>query len=323
MKRNRKPAKAGARVARYVVSLPERVVRSAAALAGGLIRELGDVSVPSAVRRTKTYQMMVDIALRFMIEQVGEVKGVYPSGGELANGFLLRRTAGHGIELAGLLAFRASPVWIMAALADVSGAGRHIVQEIADALKQEGLLAADARFENVDQLLEGLEQTASQVADLCNAPPLDVAGLRREWGAFREAVAKIPPRNLPSVGFLGQHWEELKTEAAAQNRPVFQLSSIMAVAAIGRVPVTLLKLARATNRAAWRSGQTLGASVLTHYSQVLADIHERGYAAYWAEEFRPYLRAAAGQFSPKHRSLTARWLKKATKLSRDREGAVD
>jgi hypothetical protein len=306
-----KPAKSTARVASYVVSLPERVVRSAAALAGGLIREIGDVSVPSAVRRTKTYEMMVEIALRFMIERVGEVKGAYPSGRELAGDFLLRRTAGHGIELAGLLAFRASPVWIMAALADVSGAGRHIVQEIADAMKQEGLLAGDAKFENVDQLLEGLEQTASQVADLCNAPPLDVAGLRREWATFREAVVKIPPRNLPSVAFLREHWEALRAEAAAQNRPVFELSSIIAVSAIARVPVTLLKLARASNRAVWRSGQTLGASVLTHYSQVLTDIHERGYAAYWAEEFRPYLRAAAGQFSPKHRSLTVRWLKKA------------
>ena len=62
-------------------------------MACGLIREIGDVSVPSAVRRTKTYQMMVDVALRFMIEQVGEVKGVYPSGNSLAGDFLLRRTA--------------------------------------------------------------------------------------------------------------------------------------------------------------------------------------------------------------------------------------
>ena len=68
-------------------------------MAGGLIREIGDISVPSAVRRTKTYQMMVDIALRFMIEQVGQVKGVYPSGNELASDFLMRRTAGHGIEV--------------------------------------------------------------------------------------------------------------------------------------------------------------------------------------------------------------------------------
>lgn len=301
------------RIAAYVVSLPERVVRSAAALAGGLLREIGDVTVPLAVRRTKTYQTMVEIALRFMIEQVGQVRDVYPSGAELAGDFLLRRTAGHGIELAGLLAFRASPVWIMAALADVSGAGRHIVQEIAEAMKQEGLLAADAKFENVDQLLAGLEQTGNQVADFCNAPPLDVAGLRREWSAFRQAVAKIPPRHLPSIASLGAQWEALKLESAAQNRSVFELSSIMAVSAVARVPMTLLKLARASNRGVWRSGQTLGASVLLHYSQVLADIHERGYAAYWVEEFRPYLRAAAGQFSPKHRSLTARWLKKATR----------
>jgi hypothetical protein len=303
--------KSGRRLARYVISLPERVVRSAAALAGGLIREIGDVSVPSAVRRTKTYQMMVDIALRFMIERVGEVKGVYASGDELASNFLLRRTAGHGIELAGFLAFRASPVWIMAALADVSGAGRHIVQEIAEALKQEGLLAGDAKFENVDQLLEGLEQSASQVADLCNAPPLDFAGLRREWSTFRTAVAKIPPRNLPSPAFLREHWEELRAEAAAQHRGVFELSSMMAISAIARVPGTLLRMARAANRGVWRSGQTLGASVLLHYSQVLSEIHERGYAAFWAQEFQPYLRAAAEQFSPKHRSLTVRWLRKA------------
>src|SRR5579863_11448 len=149
--------KTGARIGAYLISLPERLVRSGAALAGGLMRELGDIALPAAVRRTKTYQTMVEIALRFMIEQLGEVKGVYPSEGELAANFLLRRTAGHGIELAGLIAFRASPVWILAALADVSGAGRQIVQEIAEAMTQEGLLEPDARFENIEQSLDGLE----------------------------------------------------------------------------------------------------------------------------------------------------------------------
>ena len=296
------------RVTRYLVSLPERVVRSAAALAGGLIRELGDVTVPAAVRRTKSYQMMVDIALRFMIEQVGQVEGVYPSEGQLANNFLLRRTAGHGIELAGLLAFRASPVWIMAALADISGAGRQIVQEISDALKEEGLLDREAKFENIDQLLDGLEQTSGRAADLFNAPPMDVAGLRKEWDAFRQSIAKIPPRNLPSAELVRRHWEELKLEAAAQNRTVFQLSSVMAVSAIAHAPETLLRLARAANRAVWRTGQLFAGSVLEHYSHTLRDIRERGYAAYWAEAFRPYLRAAAGQFSPAHSSLTDRFL---------------
>jgi hypothetical protein len=287
--------------------------RSAAALAGGLLRELGDVTLPAGVRRTKTYQTMVEIALRFMIEQVGEVEGVYPSEGALARNFLFRRTAGHGIELAGLLAFRASPVWIMAALADISGAGRQMVQEIARAMQDEGLLDPESRFENVDQLLDGLEQTAARVADLCNAPPLDVAGLRREWAAFRACAAKIPPRNLPSPELLRRHWDELKREAAVQNRPVFELSSMIAVSAISRVPETLVRLVRAANRAAWRTGQLLAGGLLDHYSQTLREIHERGYAAYWAEQFRPYLRAAAAQFSPKHRSLTGRLLRKTVR----------
>jgi hypothetical protein len=296
-------------MARYLLSLPERVLRSAAALAGGLIRELGDVTLPAAVRRTKTYQMMVDIALRFMIEQVGQVQGVYPSEGELANNFLARRTAGHGIELVGILAFRASPVWIMAALADISGAGRQIVQEIAEALKDEGLLAREAKFENIDQLLDGLEQTAGRAADVFNAPPLDVAGLRQEWAGFRDSAKKIPPRNLPSADLVRRHWEELKTEAAAQNRSVFELSSLMTLSVISRVPDNLLRLTRAANRAVMRTGQFFAAGVLDHYSQTLSEIRERGYATYWAEEFRPYLRAAAGQFSPAHPSLTDRLLK--------------
>ncbi|HLG98338.1 MAG TPA: hypothetical protein VKX49_18625 [Bryobacteraceae bacterium] len=289
--------------------MPERLVRSGAALAGGLMREIGDVALPASVRRTKTYQTMVEIALRFMIEQLGEVKGVYPSEGELASNFLLRRTAGHGIELAGLIAFRASPVWILAALADVSGAGRQIVQEIAEAMKEEGLLAGDARFENIDQILDGLERTAGWAADVVNVPPLDVAGLRKEWMAFRESAARIPPRNLPSAQRVRAQWEELKVQAAAQHRSVLQLSSIMAVAAMARTPGTLLRLARAGNRAVWRTGQLFAGTLLEHYSQMLREIGDRGYAAYWAEAFRPYLRAAAGQFSIKHRSLTVRLLR--------------
>jgi len=49
------------------------------------------------------------------------VEGVYPPAGALAKDFLYRKAAGHGIEWIGILAFRASPVWVVAALADLSG----------------------------------------------------------------------------------------------------------------------------------------------------------------------------------------------------------
>ena len=54
------------------------------------------------------YRTMVEVTLRFLIEEVGQVEGVYPYPDRLAQNFLLQRTASHGIELLGILAFRAS-----------------------------------------------------------------------------------------------------------------------------------------------------------------------------------------------------------------------
>ena len=67
---------------------------------------------------------LVDTTLRFLIEQVGEVKNAYPQEQALAGDFLKRRTVGNAVEALGVVAFRASPVWVLAALADVCGAGR-------------------------------------------------------------------------------------------------------------------------------------------------------------------------------------------------------
>src|SRR6185312_4862912 len=97
----------------YLLSLPERVLRSASALSAGLVREIGNVTLPKAVRRTKLYQTMVESTLRFLVEQVGQVEGAYPDEDKLAANFLLKRTLGDGIDLAGMVAFHASPVWVL------------------------------------------------------------------------------------------------------------------------------------------------------------------------------------------------------------------
>src|SRR5690349_5373927 len=119
----------------YLLSLPERVLRSASALAAGLIREIGNVTLPKPVRRTKLYETLVDSTLRFLIVEVGQVEGTYPAEGRLAEKFLLKRVVGDGIDIAGLAAFHASPVWVLAALADISGAGRQLLDEISASLK--------------------------------------------------------------------------------------------------------------------------------------------------------------------------------------------
>ena len=293
----------------YLLSLPERTLRSAAALSAGFVREVGNIVLPSAIRRTKIYQTMVESTLRFLVEQVGQVGSVYSTEDALAENFLLKRTLGDGIDFIGIVAFHASPVWILAALADISGAGRQLVDEISSSLKDDGLLDRSARFETVDQLLDGLERTAGQLATSIRFPPLDVAGLRKEWNSLRDAARTIPQPNLPSPDFVQERWEELKQTAADQQRTVLELSSLMALSAARAVPSNLLWLSRCARTATLRTGQFFAEGLMEHYRTMLAQVRQTGYLAYWKNEFRPYLRAAAEQFARAHQSSTERLLK--------------
>ena len=294
----------------YLLSLPERILRSASAVAGGLLREIGEVTLPEGVRGSRLYANLVDVTLRFLIEQVGEVEGVYPNEDELNENFLIRKTAGGGIEMIGILAFRASPVWVLAALADVTGAGRSLLVDITESLKEQGLLDAATDFSTVDQMLDGLEHSAEKAAETINTPPLDVPGLRKEWISLKAELAKLPPKNLPSMGALTGTWDDIKRESHAQNRSVFEISSVMALSAVGALPEQVYWLSRSVKLAGERTGQMFAGPLLEHYRNTLSEISDVGFLRYWTKQFRPYLQTAASQFSPERSSLTERLLGK-------------
>ncbi len=293
---------------KYVLSLPERMIRSLGAISGGLLREIGEVALPASVRRTTLYRTMVEVALRFLIEEVGQVEGVYPSEGHLAENFLLKRTASHGIELLGILAFHASPIWVLAALADASGGGRTLIREISQALQEEGLLEPGPSFETMEQVLDGLERTSAHLAETLNMPPVNVNGLRQEWGRLREEMATIPPRSIPPLERVESVWKELEETSRQQGRPVFVVSSLMAISAVSHLPANVFWLSKAARSAARRTGKVLGETILDHYTETLNEIAKTGFLAYWTREFRPYLRGAAEQFAPERESLTEKLL---------------
>ena len=292
----------------YLLSLPERLVRSVFGLGAGIAREVGEVVLPERVKQTQLYRSLVDTTLRFLIEQVGQVDGVYPADSPLPADFLKRRTAGNAIEALGIVAFRASPVWVLAALADVCGMGRQLIPEIADALKAQGLLDREREFSSVDEMLDGLERTSSRIADTINTPPLDVATLRGEWQALREDARRLQPQSLPSPAAIGGVWRQLQAEAERQQRSVFETSSMMAVSAIKTVPEGARWLSASAAVGATRTGQLVGAALLDHYRSTLAEIRETGYATFAARQLGPYVRAAVGQFSPERVTLTERLL---------------
>jgi hypothetical protein len=294
----------------YLLSLPERVIRSALGLSAGLLREVGEVVLPRGVRQTQLYRSLVDTTLRFVIEQVGGAQGVYPADEPQPDDFLVRRSAGNAVELLGIVAFRVSPVWVLAALADLSGLGRRMIPEIADALKVQGLLEKETQFESMDQLLDGLEKTSSRLAETFNTPPLDVAELRNEWAAIRAEASQLKPAALPSPRLIGDQWEALKQESARQGRSVFETSSLMAVSAVRSLPRKALWLSRSARVTASYAGKVLSTAILDHYSETLKELRDVGYFPYAKRQLSPYVQASMEQFSPERRTLTQRLLER-------------
>jgi hypothetical protein len=297
----------------YLLSLPERVIRSALGLSAGLLREVGVVALPQGVRRSALYRSLVDTTLRYVIEHVGGAEGVYPTEQPQPCDFLARRGAGHAIELLGIVAFRVSPVWVLAALGDLSGLGRRLIPEIAEALKAEGLLHEGSQFESVDQLLDGLEKTSSRLAQALYVPPLNVAELRKEWQTIRGQARGANPLQLPSPTAIGKQWEQLKQESTRQGRSIFETSSVMAIAAVRALPNRARWLSASTRVGSRRAGKLLAADVLDGYSQTLNELREVGYLTYAKRQLSPYLRACVDQFSQQRPTLTQRLLARTRK----------
>jgi len=300
----------GNKVKAYLLSIPERLVRSVLGLGAGVAREVGEVVLPDGIRGSQLYQNLVEATLRYLIEQVGGVKEVYRTDTTLPDDFVARRAAGNAVELLGIVAFRASPVWILAALADLCGLGRQLIPEVADTLKAQGLLEKDVQFTSVDQMLDGLERTSARLAATINTPPLDVAGLRREWEAIRQEARGLQPANLPARDTISRMWAELQAESVRQDRSVFQTSSLMAVSAARGFPDGVRWFSASARAGAIRTSQVFAAALLDHYGQTLNEIRQVGYVAYARRQLRPYLRACVDQFSPNRRTLTQRLVEK-------------
>lgn len=290
----------------YALSLPERSVRSLSALTGGVLRELSELALPAKLRGAALYRATAGVGLRFMIEQVGEVQGIYPPQDPIARKFVYRYAVGTSIEMVGILTLFLSPVWVLAALGDVTRVGKTVFSEIGDALKAEGLIEPDAQFETMGQLLDGLERTSTHLALTVNMPPLDAAGLRREWEQFRENVALLPGARLPAAADVERSWSNLQTASRDVGKSVFSVSAAMGLSALSAVPANLQWLSRSALVAARTTGTVVGSAFLDHYAAAGSELRRSGFSAYFAKHSRPYLVAAVRNFLPQKRSWTER-----------------
>jgi hypothetical protein len=127
---------------------------------------------------------------------------------------------------------------------------------------------------------------------------------------FGRKLEGCSPPALPSRDTISHVWSQLKIEAARQDTSVFETSSVMAVSAARALPDGVRWLSASARVGATRTGQIFAAALLDHYKHTLSEMQEVGYLAYVNRQFRPYVRAAVDQFSPKRRTVTERLIEK-------------
>jgi hypothetical protein len=275
---------------RHVITLPERLVRAAAAVLGGAVHETALVVLPRFVRQSRLYEATAKNVLRITIELVGGVEGDAktdePSAGRLA----VSKGAGNVVEFGSIAAFGFSPLWLLAAASDLARGSRVYLAALVGELKENGVLAHDAEIASVDQLLGVLERGAGKSAALIDVPPMELSELRT---SIAELAAER--KELPGPDELQSLYEGLIRQARAENRSLLAVSSGIGLAFLN-------------------SAQHVGREhVWAPYREDWRPLREEGFGAYARRVARPYREAVESHFDEANPTLTERLLRRIRK----------
>jgi hypothetical protein len=295
---------------RFVASIPERVVRSATAVLGGALHEAGALVLPRFIRRSRLYEATAKNLLRVAIEGVGgvntatpaksragdtrpeRVPAELPSTDQLTPRELAKRKgAGNVVELGSIAAFGFSPLWLLAAASDLLRGSRVYLSALASELKRAGVVAADAEFGSVEELLGALERGTGRTARLIDIPPLELAELRASIDELRADAGALPSPDELSAAYRG-----LVRTAERERRPLLEVST--------GVGMAFLTSARHVGRD----------HIVVPYREDWRPLRHEGFAAYARRVAGPYARAVASHFDAERPTWTERLI---GRVSRD------
>ncbi len=281
----------------YMLSLPERTVRSIAAVVGGTSTLLTDTLFPEALRGTTLYKVFVGDTQQFLIRQIAGVEGGATADGQIpapGGDFAARKAVGAALETAGLFAMHLSPLWVFAIAGDAAAGTTAFLQRLTGHLKANGVIPADARVDGLTDLLAAIQEASRASAGAVDTPPLSAEELGRlaseltdRYGRIFGAASGVLPR-------FEAIWSRME-----------QLADVNQVS-LGRISGLLtLDLARVGGRslgAAVALGQTgadiVADTILDSYADTLEAIARQGLRDFVGTRLGPFAAAAARHFSP-------------------------
>ena len=273
------------RIPRYVISLPERMVRASVAILGGVVYETSNVALPRALRESKLYQVTIDRLLRILIEWVGDVRDVYQDEETPVQELAARKFTGNVLEVASIIAVGFSPLWVLAAASDVMGGSKAYLRALVDELEAAGHLPQGTDIASYEELLSRLETGSAVMADAIDVPPMSLRDARASLESLRRQASDLPPADD-----LATLFREMQTTARREGRSLTDVSAALGLAAA-------------------KAGLEMGnVHVFDFYRDALDAIREEGLLRYLRRVATPYLSRAGSHFDPHERTYTDRFL---------------
>ena len=272
-------------LASYVVSLPERMVRTVAAGGGGLLLEAADHILPPVARGSKFYQCTIARPFRITVEFVGGVEGRFPA--EMSAPELVKRkVVGNVMEAGCVFTVGFSPLWFLAAASDVTNGTRAYLHAFVKELKGVGVLPESTDVSTVTDLLTVLDGASSQAADAIDIPPAAIADMRDAVELLREHAELIPgPQRLVEV------FAQMNNAAREQKHSLLAVSTLVAAGAVG-------------------AGVQMGSDhIFSFYTDALRSIRSEGVSQYLGRISQPYIEAAARHLDPSSPAITPRLIR--------------
>jgi hypothetical protein len=274
----------------FLLSIPERAVRSLAALLGGLLHETFALALPRVVRGSRLYEATAKNLLRVTIELVGGAEARIPTEREFEpdpGRLAVRKGVGNTVELGSIAAFGFSPLWILAAAADVTHGSRVYLDAFVAELVRAGALPVGSSPGSATDLLSALERVSGTTARLVDIPPLELRALRQSLDDIRRDA-----ESLPSADELERLYAGL-LEAARRER------------------ASLLEVSVGVGLAFFNSARHVGRQhLLDPYREDLGPVRHEGLGAYARRVSGPYAEAVARHFDAEQPSLTERGLER-------------
>ena len=289
----------------YGLSLPERTVRSAAALVSGAAGESVALLVPRSFQDSKSYRVFVQQMLDMLSHDVGGVKKVDASPEELtktavAENYVAKKTVGTFIDLAGMSMMHVSPLTVLAIVSDVAHGSTYYLKELACELKAQGVIDEESTINSTADLLSSIGHASASTADQFDTPPIDLKGLADTIRQTQEQLSGIDPTKLIPQSEIRSLWADMNELATKEHVSLFQLSSAVTMYSLKQVS-TATKGTLATIRV---TGNVLDEHFFDHYRTAIGTIATEGIYSMLANSSRPYLDAVWFNFSSERTTIT-------------------